>query len=106
MASIPLRAYHRQIEEQIDQALYDRAIFHCRHILTIYPKCVSTYRLLGKALLENRRFGDASDIFQRVLSSLPDDFISHVGLSIIREDEGNLNAAIWHMERAFEVQPS
>jgi competence ComEA-like helix-hairpin-helix protein len=26
-------------------------------------------------------------------------------MSIIREDEGNLDASIWHMERAFEVQP-
>ena len=26
-------------------------------------------------------------------------------MSIIREDEGNLDAAIWHMERAYEVQP-
>ncbi len=27
-------------------------------------------------------------------------------MSIIREDEGNLDAAIWHMEKAFEAQPS
>ncbi len=27
-------------------------------------------------------------------------------MSIIRGEEENLNAAIWHMERAFEVQPS
>ena len=26
-------------------------------------------------------------------------------MSIIREDEGNMDAAIWHMERAYEVQP-
>lgn len=106
MASISLRAYHRQIEEWIDQGLYDQAITHCRHILSIYPKCLETYRLLGKAFLESQKFGDANDIFQRILSSLPDDFISHVGMSIIREDESNLNEAIWHMERAFEIQPS
>jgi tetratricopeptide (TPR) repeat protein len=61
---------------------------------------------MGKALLEGQRFGDASDVFHRVLSSMPDDFIAHLGMSIIREDEGNLDAAIWHMERSFEVQPS
>src|SRR4030042_876825 len=27
-------------------------------------------------------------------------------MSIIREDESNLDAAIWHMERAFEAQPA
>lgn len=106
MASIALRAYHRQIEEWIEQGLYDQAILHCRHILNSYPKCLDTYRLLGKAFLESQKFGDANDIFQRVLSSLPDDFVSHVGMSIIREDESNLNEAIWHMERAFEIQPS
>lgn len=106
MVMIALRAYHRQIEEWIDQGLYDQAIAHCRHILNVYPKSIDTYRLLGKAFLENQRYGDATDIFQRVLSSVPDDFISHVGMSIIREDEGNLTEAIWHMERAFEIQPS
>lgn len=106
MASISLRDYHRKIEAWIEQGLYDNAISHCRHILNHYPKCLDTYRLLGKAYLESQKLGDANDIFQRVLSSLPDDFISHVGLSIIREDESNLNEAIWHMERAFEIQPS
>ena len=61
---------------------------------------------MGKAYLEGQRYGDAADILQRVLSAVPDDFISHIGMSIIREDEGNLDAALWHMERAFEVQPS
>lgn len=106
MVMIALRAYHRQIEEWIDQGLYDQAIAHCRHILNFYPKSIDTYRLLGKAFLENQRYGDATDILQRVLSSIPDDFVSHVGMSIVREDEGNINEAIWHMERAFEIQPS
>ena len=38
--------------------------------------------------------------------SAPDDFVSHVGLSIIADDQNKLDDAIWHMERAFEVQPS
>jgi len=104
MTKIPLRAYNREIEEAIDQKQIEEAIAHCQHILKTFPKHVDTYRLLGKAYLESQRFGNAADIFQRVLSSIPDDFISHVGMSIIREDEGNLDAAIWHMERAFESQ--
>ena len=105
MNSIPLRAYNREIEEAIEQKQYDEAIAHCRHILQTYPKHIETYRLLGKAYLESQRYGNAADLFQRVLSSVPNDFISHVGMSIIREDESNLDAAIWHMERAFESQP-
>lgn len=106
MAIISLRAYNREIESYIERGQYEQAIFHCRHILQYFPKHIDTYRLLGKTYLESQRYGDAADILQRVLSSVPDDFVSHVGLSIIREDEGNLNDAIWHMERAFETQPS
>ena len=106
MARISLRAYNRDIEVMIDKNQIDEAFAHCRYILELYPKHIDTYRLMGKALLEAQRFSDASDVFHRVLSSVPDDFIAHLGMSIIREDESNLDAAIWHMERSFEVQPS
>lgn len=106
MAKINLRDYLSGVEELIDNGQIDEALAHCRHILKNLPKNVDTYRLMGKAYLEDKRHGDAGDIFQRVLSSMPDDFIAHIGMSIIREDEGNLDTAIWHMERAFESQPS
>jgi competence ComEA-like helix-hairpin-helix protein len=105
MARISLRAYNREIENLIDRGHYDQAIAHCRHILKYFNKHIDSYRLLGKAFLESQRYGDAADLFQRVLSSIPDDFVSHVGMSIIREDEGNLDEALWHIERAYEVQP-
>jgi tetratricopeptide (TPR) repeat protein len=106
MANISLRAYRREIEELIGHGRIDEVIAHCRHILKFYPKDVAIYRLLAKAYLESQRYSDATDIFQRVLSVVPDDFVAHVGMSIIREDEGNMDASIWHMERAFESQPS
>ena len=106
MAIIPLRAYIREIEGLIDTGQFDEAVAHCKYILQSFPKHIGTYRMLGKAHLESQRFGDAADIFQRVLSAVPDDFVSNVGMSIIREDENNMDAAIWHMERAFEAQPS
>jgi cytochrome c-type biogenesis protein CcmH/NrfG len=106
MAIISLRAYNREIEGMIDNGQLDEAVAHCRHILATFPKHIASYRLLGKAHLEQQRISDATDIFQRVLSAIPDDFISNVGMSIIREDENNLDAAIWHMELAYEVQPA
>lgn len=106
MAKTTLRTYNREIETLIEQNQFEQAIAHARHILQSFPKHIHTYRLLGKAYLESQRYGDAADVFQRVLSAVPDDFVSHVGMSIIREDEGNLDEAIWHMERAFEVQPA
>ncbi len=106
MARVSLRAYNQEIEGLIESHQIDQAIAHCQHIIHYYPKHIDTYRLLGKTYLESRSYGDAADIFQRVLSSIPDDFVSHVGMSIIREDEGNLEEAIWYMERAFDVQPA
>lgn len=106
MAKIALRAYTKEIDGLIDRGQYEHALAHCRYILKYFPKHTDTYRLMAKAYLESQRYGDASDVFQRVLSSIPDDFVSHLGMSIIREDEGNLDAAIWHMERAFEIQPA
>ncbi len=106
MAKISLREYIREIESLIDRGDTQKAIAHCKHLLRFYPKHIDTYRLFGKSLLEMQKYADASDIFQRVLSSVPDDFISQIGMSIIKEDENNLDAAIWHLERAFEIQPS
>jgi tetratricopeptide (TPR) repeat protein len=107
MAKVSLRVYNREIEGLIEHGQrLDEAIAHCRHILKTYPKYLETYRLLGKANLEAKRYTEAVDIFQRVLVAAPDDFVSHVGMSIIADDQNKLDEAIWHMERAFEVQPS
>ncbi|MGH2605718.1 MAG: tetratricopeptide repeat protein, partial [Anaerolineales bacterium] len=106
MADTTLRAYLQEIDDLVEHEQLDEAIAHCRHVLQIYPKHVETYRLLGKSYLEAKRFGDAADLFQRVLSAIPDDFVAHIGMSIVREDEGNLDASIWHMERAFETNPA
>jgi tetratricopeptide (TPR) repeat protein len=106
MAKAALRTYDREIESLVEHGQFDEAIAHAHHILKTYPKQLETYRLLGKAYLEAKRYNEAVDIFQRVLVSVPDDFVSHVGMSIIADDKGKLDDAIWHMERAFEVQPS
>lgn len=107
MAKVSLRAYDREIEALIEhEQRVDEAIAHCRHILKTYPKQLETYRLLGKAYLEGKRYQEAVDIFERVLVAVPEDFVCHVGMSIISDDQGRLDEAIWHMERAFEMQPS
>lgn len=107
MTKISLRAYNREIEGLIEHDQQtDEAIAHCRQILKTFPKHLETYRLLGKAYLEAKRQREAIDIFERVLLAAPEDFVSHVGMSIIADEQGGLDDAIWHMERAFEVQPS
>ena len=106
MAKVTLRSYNSEIEKLIDRGVTDEAIAHCRHILRTFPKHLETYRLLGKANLEAKQYPQATDIFQRVLMSVPDDFVAHVGMSIIADDQRRLDDSIWHMERAFETQPS
>ncbi len=106
MSKVALRVYNREIETLIDQGHIDEAVAHCQHILKSYPKHLDTYRLLGKAYLEARRYADAADIFLRVLLAAPDDFVSHLGMSIIRDEQKDLEGAIWHMERAFDVNAS
>jgi tetratricopeptide (TPR) repeat protein len=104
MAKVSLRIYNREIEGMIDQGRTDEAIAHCHHILKTFPKHLETYRLLGKSYLESKRYNEAVDIFGRVLMSVPDDFVAHVGMSIIRDEENKLDDSIWHMERAFEAK--
>ena len=106
MSKVALRVYNRDIEALIDQGHLDEAIAHCQHVLKTFPKYLESYRLLGKAYLEARRFSDAADIFQRVLLAVPDDFISHLGMSIVSDEQRDLDRAIWHMERAYEISPS
>ena len=106
MAKVSLRVYNREIEAMIDRGQLDEAIAHSQHILKTFPKHLDTYRLLGKAYLEYKRFNEAVDIFSRVLAAEPNDFVSNVGMSIIRDEQGKMDDAIWHMERAFETQPS
>ena len=106
MAKTSLRNYNREIESMLERNQLDEVVAHCLHILKIYPKHLETYRLLGKAYLEKKQRGDAADIFSRILVCVPNDFVAHVGMSILRDEENKLDDAIWHMERAFESQPS
>jgi tetratricopeptide (TPR) repeat protein len=106
MAKVSLRGYNTEIDQLIDNNQLDEAIAHCIHILGGYPKHADSYRLLGKAFLERQRYNDAADMFLRVLAIFPDDFVAHIGISIVREELSDLNLAVFHMERAFEVQPT
>lgn len=105
MPEVALQDYLEEINALIDDSHLDAAIRHCRYILRQYPRHVETYRLLGKALLEQEQFSEAADVFRRVLSADPDDFIAHAGLAIVHRQQNLLREAAWHMERAFETEP-
>jgi tetratricopeptide (TPR) repeat protein len=106
MTSIPLRAYIRKIDDLIGSGKLDEAILHGRNILSSHPKYIDSYRLLGKALLENKQYDHAELLFNKILSVFPDDFIAHLGLSYIFETKSDFNESVNHLERAFEIQPA
>ncbi|MFZ0545164.1 MAG: tetratricopeptide repeat protein [Candidatus Promineifilaceae bacterium] len=95
----------QHINVLVEENRLSEAVAHCRHILNQFPRHVEAYRVYGKALLEQQKYDDAVDIFQRVLSADPEDFISHVGLAITHKERGEVAPAIWHFERAFEMEP-
>ena len=105
MTQINLRFYDRLIKTLIEQDKASEAVEHCRHILMSFPKHIQTYRLFGEASLELNRYEEAAEIFKRLLSSIPDDYIAHIGMSVILEEFGKPDSAIWHMARAYELQP-
>lgn len=106
MGNIPLRAYNREIEHLIANNRSHEAIGHCQKILDSFPRCLDTTRLMGKAYLELQQFDLAEETFHKVLSSIPDDFTANLGMSLLREKQNNLDGTVWHMERAYESQPS
>ncbi|HSM54658.1 MAG TPA: tetratricopeptide repeat protein [Candidatus Sulfomarinibacteraceae bacterium] len=105
MPDVLLQDYLEEISNLIDESRLGEAVRHCRFILQQYPRHVDTYRLLGKAFLERGELQAAADVFRRVLSADPEDFIAHAGMAIIYKQEDQYKQAVWHMERAFEVDP-
>ena len=78
MTELSLQDYCDHIESVIEQGRYTEAIAHGKQILKFYPKHVVTYRLLGTALLEADYDEYADEMFTRVLSSDPEDYLAWV----------------------------
>ena len=106
MTTITLRQYYREIESLIHNGQAASAEAHCRYILGVHPKAVAVHRLLGNTLIEKMDYSSGDEAYLQVLASIPDDIIAHIGLSVIREANGNLEAAGWHMQHAVEIQPA
>ncbi len=105
MVEIALQDYIQQIEDLIEQGRYDEVLAHGRHILQHYPKYLATYSVMGKAMLEAAQDRFAEDMFKRVLSGDPENYLARVGMSIVYDRQGDLEKAHWHMEQAFELAP-
>lgn len=105
MPRVTLQDYLNQIEQLVDENRLAEAATHCRYILQQYPRHVDTYRLLGRVLLEQQKYSEAINVFERVASADPEDMIVQAGLALAYKENLDLPRAVWHMERAFELDP-
>jgi tetratricopeptide (TPR) repeat protein len=103
---ITLRHLYRLIDEKLLNQDHDEAINYSQFLLKKYPKNFTVYQLLAKAYLDIKQFDLALVLFEKILEIDPDDFVSHIGVSIISESFGNLERALISMRRAYEIQPS
>lgn len=106
MSDISLRAYVDYIQDRLERDAFSEVVAQCRHVLQARPKYIEVYKLLARALLEQENYQDATDLFQRVLSADPNDFVAHIGISECYHESAAIDQAIWHLERAFEQVPS
>jgi tetratricopeptide (TPR) repeat protein len=102
---VALKEYQSRIEGLLEGNRLPEAAAHCHFLLQQYPRHIGTYRLFGRALLDQQLFDDAIDVFHRVVSADPEDLIAHAGLALAHREKQDLTIAIWHMERAFEIEP-
>ncbi len=105
MADTNLKSYLKYIESRLDRDAYTEVVAQCRHVLEAFPKYLEVYKLLARTMLAQEKYTDALDLFQRVLSGDPNDFIAHIGMSDCYRESDALTQAIWHLERAFEQVP-
>jgi len=105
VAEVALQAYENEIDQMIEEARYLEALAHLRHILGQYPRYLGAYYLLGKMLLEAELPDLAVDMFRRVLNADPEHFLARIGLGLAHERHGQLQAAIWNLQQAFDLAP-
>jgi tetratricopeptide (TPR) repeat protein len=106
MPNFSLRAYLQRIEFWIEENKIDKAISQSSYLLQQFPKNLNTFQVLSKALLQKQDFNYAEKVFDIILQIEPDDFVSHIGKSIIAEFNHSMDSAIEHMKFAFEAQPA
>ena len=105
MPEISLQAYENEIDQLIEQARYLEALAHVRCILGQYPRYIGAYCLLGETMLDADLPGLAADMFRRALSANPEHLMARIGLGLAHERSNNLDASIWNLLRALELDP-
>lgn len=105
MSEQSLRAVAEEIRQLTDEGSSDEAIARAQSLLRRFPRYLRAYSLLGEAALDQEMPDEAGEIFHRVLSADPESFVAHAGLGLIYAHANRLDEALWHMTRAWELEP-
>ncbi len=105
MAELTLREYEERIRAFLDNEQFEEAIAWAQHLLRKFPKYIRGYEYLAQAAMETGQEDEALEIFRRVLSTDPESVVAYTGAALIFRRMNVLHEAIWHMMRAFELQP-
>ncbi len=106
MARLPLTDLLDTIRTAIEERRYDDGAAIARLILESFPDSLHARRMLGEALWENGMPDEAAAAFEAVLGYDPEDYVAHAGLGLIAEQQGAVDRAISHLQRAAELAPN
>ncbi|MGE5138492.1 MAG: tetratricopeptide repeat protein, partial [Rudaea sp.] len=106
MSQVLLRDGVEDLRGHLRAGRYSDALALGRHVLHFFPRHLETYRLLAETHLELNEPDAAADLYNRVRSADPESVVALLGLSVVHERRGETDEAIWHLERAFEIEPS
>lgn len=105
MPIIEIDNYLKKIDKLTDNGNLDQAAFHCLYLLRQYPKMVKLYERLGRTFLEMDNYNGALNIYLRLCSSQPDNFLNHISLAYTYVECGRTENSIMHCETAKCLQP-
>lgn len=105
MSKIEIKEYLEKINLFIEERSLDQAAYHCLYLLRQFPKMVSIYHFLGRIFLETENYKGAFDVYSRLASSNPDNFLNFVTLSFITEKLNLHRQALFFEKIGIYLQP-
>lgn len=105
MPRISLRNYLNKIDALITENSYEQSLYHSFYLLRQYPKYVEVYKRIGRAYLELNNLDSAANVFARLITVEPENFLNHLTLGLIMEMKSDVERAIYQTRLALFLQP-
>ena len=105
MPRISLRDYLNKIDALITENSYEQSLYHSFYLLRQYPKYVEVYKRIGRAYLELNNLDSAANVFARLITVEPENFLNHLTMGLIMEMQSDVERAIYQTRLALFLQP-